>query len=266
MEDRSIKKVMKLKNYLALVAISLAPTVAYAAAAVEEPKKSLWEHSIALGLTVTKGNSDTVTANANWLSLKKWDKNELRLGADGTYGESEVETTDAAGNKDKETETTAQSGRVFGQYNRLFTERLFGYLRAELYHDDIADIEYRVMLSPGLGYYFVKTPNTQLSAEIGPGWVYEKKGGEKDDYFTLRIAERFEHKFNDRVRLWQSLEFLPQVDDWENFIINAELGVESSLSKHLSIRVFVQDTYQNRPAEGREENDVKLVAALAYKF
>lgn len=222
-------------------------------AAEEEPK--LWEHSIGLGFSLTKGNSDTITATANWLSQKKWEKNEIRMGANGTYGENDGEKS-------------AQYAQVFGQYNRLFgpDDRMFGYLRVDGYHDDIADIEYRFIISPGVGYYFIKNAKTSLSGEVGPGWVFEKKGNDTDDYFTIRFAERFEHKFNERVKLWQSVEFLPQVSDFENYIINAEIGVDSAFSKKLSLRVFVQDTYTSRPAEGRDENDVKLVTALAYKF
>jgi putative salt-induced outer membrane protein YdiY len=68
------------------------------------------------------------------------------------------------------------------------------------------------------------------------------------------------------VRVWESLEYLPQVDDWGNFILNGEVGVESTFNKHLTLRVYFQDTFQNRPASDRKQNDLKLVAVLAYKF
>lgn len=83
---------------------------------------------------------------------------------------------------------------------------------------------------------------------------------------TLRLAERFDHKLNDRAKIWQSVEILPQVDNFSNYIVNAELGVETSLTKRLSLRTYIQDTYDNEPAPGREKNDLKLVAAMAYKF
>jgi putative salt-induced outer membrane protein len=192
-------------------------------------------------------------ANINALSTKKWDKNEWMFGGDANYGETE-------GTK------TAESIRGYTQFNRLFTDRAFGYLRLEGLRDEIADVDYRFTFSPGLGYYFIKNERTFLRAEAGPGYVVEKQGGVTDDYITLRIAERFEHKFNDKAKLWQSLEFLPQVDDWENFIVNAELGVETVLTESLSLRTYLQDTYDNEPAPGRKENDLKLFAGIAYKF
>ena len=85
-------------------------------------------------------------------------------------------------------------------------------------------------------------------------------------YMALRLAERFEHKLNDRARVWQSAEFLPQVDDFSNYVIVAEVGVEADLTEKLSLRSFIQDNYDNDPARGRKKNDVRLVTALAYKF
>jgi putative salt-induced outer membrane protein YdiY len=214
---------------------------------------NLWQSSVSLGFTLTKGNSDTVQGVAKWLTARKWDQNELRFGADGTYGEADGKTT-------------AQVFHGFAQYNRLFSDRLFGYIRLDGYHDRIADIDYRFVLSPGMGYYFIKNERTLLSAEVGPGYILEKKGGRTDDYVTIRFAERFEQKLGEKARLWQSLEYLPQVDDWGNYILNGEIGVESPLSAALSLRAYIQDTFTSQPAEGRKENDVKLVTAVAYKF
>jgi putative salt-induced outer membrane protein len=231
--------------------IAAIAALASTAPAAEDAK--IWDSSVSLGFTLTKGNSDTMQAVANWLTTYKKDQNELRFGADFTYGEDDGKAN-------------AQLLHGFAQYNRLFTDRFYGYVRADGYHDRIADIEYRFVFSPGVGYYFIKNERTTLSGEVGPGLVVEKKGDDKDEYLTLRIAERFEQKLWEKARLWQSLEFLPEVADWGNFILNAEIGIESPLSDKLSLRAYIMDTYTSEPAEGREENDIKLVTAVAYKF
>lgn len=225
-------------------------------------KKPAWERSASVGLTLTRGNSETLLATANILAAKKWEHNELSLGADGTYGETKLP---GATNSTK----NAESLHGFIQYNRLFTERLYGYGRVDALHDAVADVEYRLTFSPGAGYYFIKNENTKLSAEAGPAFIYEKVGNaDEHGYFALRLAERFDQKISDRARIWQSVEFLPQVDHFDNYLINAELGVEADLTKDkkLTLRSFVQDTYDNEPAPGRKRNDLKWVTAIAYKF
>jgi putative salt-induced outer membrane protein YdiY len=176
----------------------------------------------------------------------------LTAGLNGSYGEVE-------GVKNNEV------ARGTFQYNRLLgdTDSYF-FGKADLLHDSVADVEYRLSLSPG--YYFTKNEKTKLSAEIGPGYIFEKVGSLEDDYLTLRVGERFEYKINDRARLWQSVEFMPQVDEFSNYLLVAEIGVESDLTEKMSLRVSLQDNYDNQPAAGRKSNDLRLVTGIGYKF
>ena len=223
------------------------------------PPKPKWESSAAAGVTLTRGNSSTMLATLSATTDRKWSQNELSLGADATYGESKINGV---------TSRNADSVDGFAQYNRLFTERLYGYGRLDALHDEIADIKYRVVLAPGLGYYFIKEKKTDLSAEVGPGYVIEKLGDDQESYATLRVGEKFHQEISDRARIWQTAEWLPQVDKFKNYIINAELGIEADLTadKKLALRAVLQDTYNNEPAAGRQKNDAKLVTAIAYKF
>lgn len=236
------------KPLIAMAALSLAAT-GYS----QTTSTNKWEKSAGLGLTLTKGNSDTLLFTADALALRKWAHDELSIGASVSYGEqNDVKNNEAA--------------KAFVQWNHLFTDRFYGYARVEGLHDAVADVEYRVTLSPGAGYYFIKRDDMHLSVEAGPGVVFEKQGGEDKTYLTARVAEKYDYKLNDHVRLWESAEFLPQVDNVDNFIINAELGVEAGLTKKTSMRVVLQDTYDNQPAPGRKKNDIKLVTSVVVKF
>lgn len=250
---------------LALVAISAISVRAQAQTnapltAPEKPRVP-WKGSAAVGVTLTRGNSDTLLATASAVAGKKWEQDELSLGADGTYGQVKDQSTG-------QNNVNANSVHGFFQYNRLFTERFYGYARTEALHDVVADVSYRVSLSPGAGYYIIKGTNTDLCAEIGPGYVWERLGTNDTSFATLRIGEKFHHTLNDHVRLWQTAECSPQVDKFENYVINAEIGFEADLTKKkdLTLLTFLQDTYNNEPAPGRQKNDVKLVTAVAYKF
>jgi putative salt-induced outer membrane protein YdiY len=259
----------RFNSFIAVGALALAAILAPGAHAQDKAPviqtNVPWESSAGMGLTLTRGNSKTLMFTANVLTQRKGPKNEISLGADGTYGENTDQETD-------DTDRTAGMAHGFAQYNYLFTERFYGLARLDALHDAVANIHYRLSFSPGVGYYFIKNPKTFLAGEVGPGFVTERVHNDfynRDDdqeYMTIRFAERFEHKFSSSVRLWQSAEFIPQIDRWRNYIINAEIGIEAALSKKLSLRTYVQDTYDNEPAEGRKKNDIKLVSALAYKF
>ena len=216
-------------------------------------KKYPWESSVVARLTVTSGNSDTVLGDIILGTVRKTPVNEFRFGAEAAYGKA---------NSVKNIEAY----HVFGQWNHLFNERLYSYVRGDFLRDTVADLRYRVTLSAGAGYYLIKQTNTTLSAEVGPGVVFRDLGGSHESYATLRLAENFEHKFSPGTRVWEMAEILPQVDRLQNYILNLEVGAEAALSKSLSLQVVLSDSYNSEPAAGRKRNDVKLMSGVAYKF
>jgi putative salt-induced outer membrane protein YdiY len=225
-----------------------------AATITNEIPRYLWESSLGVGFTLTHGNSDTLLTTANIQTHRKTMENEISLGADGAYGEN-----DSVQN--------VNSAHGFTQYNHLFSEKFFGYLRADALHDEIADLQYRITASPGVGYYFLKQTNTTLAGEFGPAMVFQRLGDDDNNYVSLRAAERFEHKFTEsNARVWQSVEILPQVDDFNNFVMNGEVGLEAAVFKKISLQAYVQDNFVNQPAPGRQQNDLRIVSGLKYKF
>ena len=248
---------------LVLVAAGLAGGLSARAQAPAAPTNNptQWTSTAAAGLTLTRGNSDTFLATVSAASGKKWEANEIILGADMTYGKTKDQTTG-------QSTRNADSYRAFAQYNRLFTERLYGYGRVEGLYDSIAGVKYRFTISPGAGYYLIKEKGTDLAVELGPGYVFQKLGNDRSSFATIRVGEKFHHELSDRSRIWQLAEWLPKADDFSNYILNAEFGIEADLTanKKATLRTYVQDTYNSVPALGRKKNDVKLVAAIAYKF
>ena len=89
---------------------------------------------------------------------------------------------------------------------------------------------------------------------------------EADDYIGLRLGERFEYKFIGGSKVWENVEYIPKIDDFGNFLVNAEVGVSAPINKGLSVSLVLQDTYKSVPAAGKEKNDLKLIAGLSYNF
>jgi hypothetical protein len=66
--------------------------------------------------------------------------------------------------------------------------------------------------------------------------------------------------------LWQSFEYQPKIDEWTEYFLSGELGVEADVTKKMELRLTLQDWYVSNPAPGRESNDLKLIAGVNYKF
>lgn len=224
------------------------------------PPKVHWESVASADLTLTRGNSKSFMGTIGINSSRKGPENEILLGAGAGYGD----TTTQPGNT---TTKTADFLRGFSQWNHLFTERFYAGIRVEGLHDAIADINYRLTVSPMAGYYFIKQTNVFLSGEAGPSYIYQQLDSQStQSYAAGRVAERFEYKFKTGARIWESVEWVTQLDKAENWFLNAELGVSAPITKSMDARLVAQDSYINQPAAGRLKNDLKLMAGIGYRF
>jgi putative salt-induced outer membrane protein YdiY len=231
-----------------------APTVTTPPAELPPPPPPpKWESNVKLGFAYSSGNSDTLLFTGSIATERKGPKDEWAFGADGAYGENNGTVNN-------------QLAHGFGQYNHLFSDRFYAYGRVDALYDGMSDISYRILLSPGAGYYVIKNTNTLLSFEVGPGYVWEKKGGIIDNYFTIRFAEKFEQKLNDKAKLWESVAYLPQVTEWGNYQLVAQVGIEAMIAKSLALNIIASDIYNSQPAAGKEPNDFMLTSGVTYKF
>ncbi|HPY62663.1 MAG TPA: DUF481 domain-containing protein [Kiritimatiellia bacterium] len=249
------------KFWILLIAASLATAASAAekkaAKAAEKPTaKPAFATTLNAGLTMTDGNSETLAANASLVTEgEKEGLGSVRAGVEGNYGESTV---------NDEKETTVENAKVFANVKKTLTPRTFAVLDGSVLYDDVALVDYRVTLGPGLGVYLVKSDKHELSLEIGPSYVWEKVDGVTDDFLALRIAERGSCQITDNTKFVQSVECVPNTEDFNDYLITAEAGVETAMSERWSLRVVLQDKYDSTPAADAEHNDISLIAGVAF--
>jgi putative salt-induced outer membrane protein YdiY len=219
---------------------------------------------LSVGATLTDGNSETMQANAALVTEGKKDGlGSVRAGVEANYGETTTKTTDEAGVVVESTDTTVENARLFAGAKKTITERTFGSVDASVLYDDVAEIDYRAMISPGLGVYLVKNESTSLSVDAGPAYIWEHVAGVTEDYVAVRFGERIEHAFSKTAKVWQSAEYLPGADDFGDYLLNAEIGAEAAMNSRVNLRIVLQDKYDSTPGEGLEKNDLVLIAGVS---
>ena len=252
-----MKKILMLLAVLALAG-SASAAEKKAAKADEAAAKTGFATTLSAGLSMTDGNSETLAVNASLVTEgEKEGLGSVIAGAEANYGESTVADVK---------ETTVQNAKVYANAKKTLSERTFGSLDGSVQYDDIALLDYRAMLGPGLGLYLVKNDKHTLSLEAGPSYVWEKKDGVTDDYLALRFAERFSCQATKTAKLVQSLEYVPAAEDFDNYLLIGEVGVEAAMSERMSLRVVLQDKYDSTPAPGADYNDLSLIAGIGFKL
>lgn len=212
-----------------------------------------WKRSLELGINTARGNSDILRYDGAISGSKETEDNYYFLKAAGRYGESDGEPD-------------AESATGDAKVQHRLSERMYAAVDGNARHDQLADLSYRARGSLSLGRHFIWTERTVLSAEIGPGYVAEKKGGEKEGFMASRAAQYLEFLITDRLQIWQSMEFVQNLEDSAVYFINAEVGLETVLVANLSLKFTVEDRYDSAPAEDKEGNDLLTTTALNWSF
>ena len=222
------------------------------------PKKKLdeWDKSALFGFNSTSGNSKTllltIAGNAHL------ERNNSIFDAAAQYGYGEDKTDPAEG---KDT-TTRDNFLGSVSYDYLISERTYLGLGTKLVYDKIADIDYRDNINPTLGYYLLRDNSFKFRVEAGPSYVFEKVAGETNNYFSPRIAERFEWAITCSSKIFEAAELLLDTSDSNNYMVNAEAGIEAAISTNLSLVLKAQDSLDNVPAAGKDKNDLAIISAV----
>ncbi len=220
-----------------------------------KPKsKQIWETEIALGANLSRGNNDSHRIKAEVKSKRETEVDRLILALVAEAGENEG---------------TTSSEYIEGQadYRRDIHERLYWYALLNGRRDAIANLDYRMTLSPGFGYKVIDEETYDLSFEAGPAYVLEKlEDQDPESSLRGRVGEEFNWQINSFASLYQNAEFLINAQDTDDWILEAEIGIETAITKTFSLRFGAKDVYDNQPARGRVKNDIQLNTAIVYKF
>lgn len=215
-----------------------------------------------MGLTLNRGNTENSLMNFGLETERERENDELRASVSYKYGKTKQQEDDGRSSSF----TSSDSTEAKFQYNRFFTERAYALLGLSFFRDELSDVQYRMLTGPGLGYYLVKNGIWTLSVEAGMSYLREKVGGATDDYAVFRFAQMYERDLSENASVWQNIEILPESDDFENYLLNAEIGAQAKINGNLSLRVVLTQRYDSTPADGNEYSDWSLVSGISYRF
>jgi len=214
-----------------------------------------------VGVTFTEGNSNTDQINVGFDVQKVTEDAELSLTSFYNYGRS---------TKTREGEevnvTNLNKGKAELKGSHVISEDMYAYISLSIEKDDIAGIERRVAAGPGLGHYFRRDDIMTFSVEGGGVWVFEERDDSSDDYAALRIAQNLKWKLSEGAEIRQEIELIADIEEEENYFINAKLLAEATLTASLGLRVEVRDNYNNLPGEGKEQNDVTILSGVTVSW
>lgn len=278
---------MKIKSLALLPAVCLflGSSVAYAQDCDCPPPKDPedWGTSLALGFTLTEGNSNTLLLTSALTASREKNGNLWDFQVTGAYGENEVESTNTVDGVETTTTEDQQSvGEItaLAKYGRLLSERAYVGAQADFLHDALQDIRYRVTLGVPFGYFLIKDDNLRLNVEAGPSYTFSRVGidteegrrGEENDSAGWFVGQRLEWDISETAKFFEQVRYNGSFESGDlgdrsfsasdNYYVVAEAGLEAALSSSMSLVVSVRDDYINIVDSASERNDLSVITAI----
>ena len=224
-----------------------------------------WSGSATLSLSMQSGNQHQTTfATAAELS-RRTPATTLLLNYLGNYGEANGVQT-------------ANNNRFNGSYDvRLNRDWFLRPLQLELYHDELANIAYRVTASASAGYYVFDRTGLEWDVSAGPGYQYTRfanvETNQSDHAATPAgvFSSKFKADITDRLTFLQS---------WQSYFINRASGqythhtvstLEFEIKRHMNLDVSLVWDYLQCPqpkADGElpQKSDLYLNVGWGVRF
>jgi putative salt-induced outer membrane protein len=214
-------------------------------------------------------------------------KNELSLGFAQATGNTQNSQLTGAVEADKKTELdvvtlkastlySSQHKKMDGQkhdasirYALNFPEnQWYSFYKFSVDHDKFSNIDYRLIPTAGIGYWFSNTDDWKAMTELGLGLEnINYSDNTKDKTNTILVPRAFVEKaIFEKAKISQDLTLYPNLEESDDLRVVAETRFTNPLSDNMSLRFSFVDEFNSNPAGESKKNDTRTVLALIYSF
>jgi len=215
-----------------------------------------WTKELSLGYNKTSGNTEKAEFSTAGMLNRKTTSNEITLKGDVYYSSA-----------DKNMDAQKWSG--LGRYAYSFGEqkKWFNSYQLQADHDRFADVDYRLLPTVGIGYWFSDTDDWKFMAEGSAGLeMTNYRSNKADDEEAAAIGHLYaEKKIFDRARASEDFSIIPSLEEGD-FRIKSETAFTNPIKEGLDLSIKFIIDYDSDPADGIEDTDTRLVTGLKYSF
>ena len=212
--------------------------------------------NLAVGLTLTRGNSDTRTLNLA-LNLECHPDPKDRLKAEGFY----IQNSESGTSSVDRTSAHLRDERTLGG-------RSFAFGDVQFLKDRFKQIDSLFAPTAGLGYRLLADPKQELTVDLGAGAVIEQDTGlDRQTSGVIRAGESYLWKISKSAILTQNAFALWKTRDTADAYYHFEVALGAAITDHLELKVALLDEYKRQPPDPTvKKNDLAGVVAVGYKL
>lgn len=216
-----------------------------------------WSLRLEAGLNGETGNTERISFNGRVTARRTTDSDRLSI-----YGAARYTRE---GGEDTTRYFLAGTG-----YEVDLSDRLFAFGRVEFEHDRFEDIDLRATGTVGLGYFVIRSPESDLRLRAGFGIQHEDYRSDRPSD-TSPIAE-LGADYRREITPWLNYNFnityFPTLDDFNDYRIVMENSAEIPLSsdEQWKLRTGVRNNYRGAPSPGLKRLETIYFLNLVMDF
>lgn len=214
-----------------------------------------WSGSFELGLDGVEGNTKTFNFRAG-LELKR--KTKITL----FQFELDYRKT-RSDNKD-----TGNMCFLDARLERLLGKGIWSaFIRNTTSYDEFKNYNVRVATDLGLSLLLIKRDNLTFKTRTGAGFSQEYGGVGSEASPEITLGWDLDWKLNDRNKLSATMDYMPNVTDFNDFRMQFESSWETiiNVDMNLSMKLGVLDRYDSTP-NGNLPNDLDYTLLIVWSF
>ena len=249
----------------ALLAASVLSGATWADTTPIGPGDPTWAIRTVLGYSKTGGNTDNSAGNFLFHGAHVLGDWKLLFGGDALYGSTKGETT-------------AQAWDAFLQANYNLTPRFYWYVGGRYDDDRFSGFAYQAAVKSGVGYEFIDTDATKLTAQVGAGYrklrpeilvkndvgaVISRTEQPEESDAILDAGVAFEHNLNQYTKLFAAVTVQ---SGSQNTLTNASVGLQVKMSDRLALSAGYKLIDNSSPPAGSGRRDTLTTLGLVYEL
>jgi putative salt-induced outer membrane protein YdiY len=226
----------------------------------EEPAKG-WDGSIAAGIALTQGTTDSFGGNLEAKAGYKWERDSLAFNATGIYSKSDGDIT-------------ANNQQVGGEYRHNFTDRFFGFNNHSFGRDTVQLIQWRYVTVAGPGYRWWQGGEAKhFDTKGGIGYFHQEylrdppaaREDTRDDV-TGNFSYEYSNLLFDTIEFLHTAGILVPLQHEDEFIVTTAVTASVPIALGWAFRNSFGLEYQNEPAADADDTNIRYTMGLEYKF
>ena len=218
--------------------------------------ESMWERELSVGFTQATGNTQNSQLTGIFEADKKTEEDQVTLKASTLY---------SATNKKMD----GQKHNASVRYALNFMDNpYYVFYKFSVEHDKFSNIDYRMLPTAGIGYWFSDTDDWKAMAEVGFGLEhinYSDTTKERTDAILVPRAF-FEKAVFEKAKVSQDITLFPSLEESDDFRVVTETRFTNPLSDNMSLRFSFIDEFNSNPTGESKKNDTRTVLSIVYSF